>query len=128
MTNLKHIGIHSSSIENAIKFYKGLLDFKIAYEFDVESELAVKIFEIASDFHVIMFEKNELFIEVFISPKFSEEKKTINHFCIEIKNRDNFIDKCRRNNVDVISIERVDRVTIFLKDYDGNLIEVKDLI
>ena len=128
MTNLKHIGIHSSSIENAIKFYKELLGFIIAYEFDVESELAEKIFGIDSDFHVLMFEQNELFIEVFISQKFSEEKKTINHFCIEIKNRDNFIAKCRLNTVDVISIDRGDRVTIFIKDYDGNLIEVKDLI
>ncbi len=126
MINLKHIGIHSSSIENAISFYKDLLNFRVAYEFDVESELAKRIFEIESDFHVIMFEQNGLFIEVFVSSTFSEEKKTINHFCIELKNRDDFIAKCRKKNVDVTSIERGDRVTVFIKDHDGNLIEVKE--
>jgi catechol 2,3-dioxygenase-like lactoylglutathione lyase family enzyme len=126
MIKLKHIAVHSKSKENAIKFYKDLLGFEIAYEFNVQNKIAEKIFEIAEDFKVIMFEQNNLFVEVFVSNNFKSEGKSINHFCIEIKNRQEFLSNCRQKNVNVTSIDRGDRITVFIKDYDGNLIEVKE--
>ena len=124
--NLNHIAIHSALRKNAIKFYKELLGFEIAYEFSVEEELAKKIFGVEVDLSVVMFKSNDISIEVFISEEIEKSKNPINHCCIDLKMRDELIKKLRANGIEITEIDRGDHTTIFVKDFDSNLIEIKE--
>ena len=124
--NLNHIAIHSTSRENAIKFYNQLLGFEIAYEFSVAEELAENIFGVKVELNVLMFKKNDISIEVFISEKIENNKHPINHFCLDVKERDGLIKHLRANGIIIKEIDRGDHTTIFVKDFDLNLIEIKE--
>jgi catechol 2,3-dioxygenase-like lactoylglutathione lyase family enzyme len=124
--NLNHIAIHSASRENAIKFYKELLGFEIAYEFSVEAELAKKIFGLEVDLSVIMFKSNDISIEVFISEEIENSKNPINHYCIDLKERSDLLKRLEANGIEILEIDRGEHTTIFVKDFDSNLIEIKE--
>ncbi|MBL1211877.1 MAG: VOC family protein [Ignavibacteriae bacterium] len=126
MIKLNHLALHAASKKNAVKFYNELLEFEIAYEFRVEKELAKKIFNLEVDLNVVMFKKNDISIEVFISPEISDRKNPINHFCIDLKERAKLINRLKENGIKILEIDRGDHTTIFVKDYDSNIIEIKE--
>lgn len=47
------------------------------------------------------------------------------HNCIQVKNLETFIEKCRSMEIDVLQVPKGDTRITFIKDDDGNLFEVK---
>jgi len=49
----------------------------------------------------------------------------IAHTCLEVDNFEVFLENCSRLNVDVARIPKGDKILTFIRDFDGNLFEIK---
>lgn len=126
-TQLNHMAVCNRSADEARRFYAELLGFKEAYQFTVDRELAEKIFDIPQDLQVLVFANNSLKLEVFIPAEQVPIATAINHICLEVEQRPDCIRRCRQLGVEVREIQREHGVTIFVKDFYGNLLEIKEL-
>ena len=73
---------------------------------------------------MLVFEKTGIKVEVFISD-FRQANPNFTHFGIMLDNFSEVIEKARRSNVDIIMGRHKDKTVYFLKDFSGNLIEIK---
>ena len=63
--------------------------------------------------------------EIFIADQHTDHSRKIAHTCIEVDDMQAFLDKCSRLQVDVARIPKGDKILIFIKDFDGNVFEIK---
>jgi len=125
-TKLNHVAVFNRSEAQARKFYGELLGFEERYGFDVTKDLAEKIFDVAQHLHVLVFFSGTFKLEVFVAAEDVPVATAINHICFEVPGRPEFIRRCRRLGVEVREIPREHGVTIFVKDFYGNLLEIKE--
>ena len=128
ITKLNHVAVYNRSEAEARKFYGELLGFEERYRFEVTKELAEKIFDVSQTLQVLVFFSETLKLEVFIAREDLPVATAINHICLEVQQRSEFIRRCRRLGVEVREIPREHGITIFVKDFSGNLLEIKELI
>ena len=102
------------------------MGFEENYQFEVSKELAAKIFDVPQELSVLVFSADGIKLEVFISEKEVPVATAINHICLEVGNRPELIRRCREMGVEVREIPREHGVTIFVKDFYGNLLEIKE--
>ena len=67
----------------------------------------------------------DLHFEIFIYNGKRQITDRIEHTCIEVKDLDDFLAKCRDLDVEINNIPREGKPLTFISDYDGNLFEVK---
>lgn len=123
--HLKHVALTSSSEEKANNFYTELLGLHNAEPKTLPSELSKAIFNLDSELVMINYQGEHVHFEVFITGHNQGNSRKIDHTCIEVDNLEGFLEKCRRLNVDVSRIPKGDKTLIFIKDFDGNLFEIK---
>lgn len=127
LTRINHIAIRNRSEREAEEFYGEILGLQKKYQFVVDADSAAKIFGVAHSVKAIVFGNTYCKIEVFIDPKSDHRIPEINHICLEVENRELFLRKCREQNVKTLAIPRDGGETIFVKDFEGNLLEIKAL-
>ncbi|HWR58266.1 MAG TPA: hypothetical protein VN328_05195 [Thermodesulfovibrionales bacterium] len=71
---LSHIGVINQSEEQAVRFYASFLGLEKTREFFVPAELSAQIFSVSRDMKVLVFEKQEIKVEVFIFPNAPDAK------------------------------------------------------
>jgi len=126
-TGLNHVAVFNRSEKEAKKFYGSLLGLRQTYRFTVDESLAQRIFSMRINLEVLIFENDHLKIEVFISAhKRIPVATAINHICVEVEQRPAFLQKCRQQEIEFMEIQRERGKIIFLKDYSGNLFEIKE--
>ncbi|MCD6375049.1 MAG: VOC family protein [Caldisericaceae bacterium] len=128
MVKINHFGVLNSTDEEARIFYSQILGLKEEYSFEIADNLAQKIFNLKKCFKVIVFSNDNLKFEVFISQETSNLFSPINHICLEVDDRQEFVEKCRKLGVEVVETNRSGRKLIFVKDFSGNLFEIKELL
>jgi methylmalonyl-CoA/ethylmalonyl-CoA epimerase len=121
---LNHIGIINKSEEQALKFYKDFLGLEKTKEILLSPELSKQLFSLSQEVKVLVFEKYGIKIEVFISD-FQLAHPNFTHFGIMLDNFSEITEKAKRSNVDIIIGKHKEKTVYFLKDFSGNLIEVK---
>lgn len=121
---LNHIGITNKSEEQALLFYRDFLGLEKTREILLAPELSGQLFFLSRQIKVLVFEKIGMKVEVFISD-FHHANPNFTHFGIMLDNFSEFIEKARRFNVDIIIGRHKDKTVYFLKDFSGNLIEIK---
>ncbi len=121
---LNHVGIINKSEEQALKFYNEFLGLKKTREILLAPELSEQLFCHSKVIKVLVFENEGLKIEVFISD-FQAEDPNFTHFGIMVDNISEISENARRSNVNLIIGTHKDKTVYFLKDFSGNLIEVK---
>jgi catechol 2,3-dioxygenase-like lactoylglutathione lyase family enzyme len=47
------------------------------------------------------------------------------HVCLEVDDLQDFLKKCRDLDVEISQIPKGDRTLTFIRDFDGNLFEIK---
>jgi len=67
-----------------------------------------------------------VYFEIFITSENKSNNLKIEHLCLEVDDLTGFIDKCRSLNVEITQIPKGDKTLTFIKDFDGNLFEIKD--
>ena len=48
------------------------------------------------------------------------------NYCLEVADLESFLEKCRSLKVDVARIPKGDKILTFIRDFDGNLFELKN--
>ncbi|HFE63695.1 MAG TPA: VOC family protein [Caldithrix sp.] len=123
---INHVALWNRSEKNADTFYGELLGLEKQYQFTLDAELAFKIFGTRQPLRAIVFANANYRIEVFLSDRDQLQVPVINHICFEIKNREQFLHQCAESGIERIVIPRNGGQTVFIRDFDGNLFEIKE--
>ncbi len=121
---LNHVGVINKSEEQALKFYSEFLGLEKTKEMLLARELSEQLFSVSEEVKVIVFENEGFKIEIFISD-FQPENPNFTHFAITVDSLPEITEKAKRFNADMIIGKYKDKTVYFLKDFSGNLIEVK---
>jgi len=122
---LRHVALTCSSEENSDRFFKNLLDLEKSEPKILPGSLAKAIFDIEAELLMINYRSQQVHFEIFISGDSENNIKQIAHVCLEVDDLETFLKKCRDLNVEMSQIPKGDRTLTFIRDYAGNLFEIK---
>jgi len=122
---LNHVGVINKNREDALRFYKDFLGLDLTREVAVSKELSVQLFAAATDIPMMVFEKDAVKIEVFIYPESKQPSPDIKHFGLLLENFSDVIKKAPGAGIELITGRTRDKTVYFVKDFSGNLIEIK---
>ena len=125
---INHIALINDSEKKANKFYQDFLGLKKLRTFKVSSDMASQIFNSKKEYKIIVYSSNQVKIEVFIDEEYKGSKNSIPHICIEVENREKLISKAEKMGIDYLKIPKQDSFYLFIRDYNGNLFEIKEII
>lgn len=125
--HLNHIAICSKSKENADKFYINILGLNKEKEFVVNKGIAKKIFNRESDYSVAVYGNENFKVEVFFDKDYLPSENITSHICLELKDRDGLIKKCNHEGIFTLVLPKGESYYLFIRDYDSNLYEIKEL-
>jgi catechol 2,3-dioxygenase-like lactoylglutathione lyase family enzyme len=124
---LHHAAVVCHSRENADRFYRDILGLKTMKDATLSKELAEEIFATPQECQFMLYGNDDFAVEVFVVAEDSPAKPIFPHLCMEVADRMSFADRCDREGLEVRRIPRGDTLLIFVKDFDGNLFEVKEM-
>ena len=55
------------------------------------------------------------------------EADRIDHACLAVDKLEALLQKCRKMGIEIVQIPKGDATITFIKDYDGNLFEIKNV-
>ena len=122
---LHHVALVCRSQENADRFYEGILGLRKIKSFMLGKDLAEQIFEIPRECRVILYGNDHFAAEVFVADPAPGKVTPFVHLCLEVEDREEFVKRCEAMHVEVNRIPKGDALLTFIKDYDGNLFEIK---
>jgi len=124
---IEHIAVSSNSEEKADKFFIELLDMKKERDFVVSDDLMEKFFGVKKEQRVLRYENEDLSVEVFITNDKNQALDRFTHTCLVVEDRIRLIERANKLNIEVIQVPRKnsDGFYLFLKDFYGNLFEIK---
>ena len=121
---LNHIALQCSDSEKAKIFFTEILGLHLEKKFVVSKELSEIIFGIIKDVEVEVYGNDRARFEVFIIQ--TEENHGYEHVCMEIDDKKEFIECCKKYDVKPIIIDKNGKNLLFVKDFSGNLFEIKE--
>ncbi len=124
--NLLHVGLTCSSEEKADAFYADLLGLEKLAPKILPAEIAGAIFGIASELKVMNYISESTHFEIFIFSIHKNHPVQIEHICLEVEKLEEFLQKCRGVNAHIIQVPKGDSLVTFIRDFDGNLFEIKE--
>ncbi len=122
---LNHVGIINKSKEHALRFYRDFLGFDLTREVTVSQELSEQLFTVSRDVQMLVFEKDGIKIEVFICPDCKQHSPDFGHIGLLLKNFSEIIEKAPHTGIELITGKTKEKTVYFIKDFSGNLIEIK---
>ena len=125
MTVFKHTALVCRTEENADRFFQDLLGLEKAEPWPLPVDLAMAIFDMDDELTVINYTGKGMHFEIFIDADYPGNSDGMAHTCVEVASRLHFLETCKTLGVRVNRVPKGDRVLIFVRDFDGNLFEVK---
>lgn len=122
---IAHIGLTASSEEKADRFYNQILCLKKAPPKIVKASIAKSLFNLNSAITYINYFNDNIRFEIFILPDLKEELSP-NHVCLEVEDKESFLNKCSTSGVTIKRLVKEDKEVIFISDFDGHLFEIKE--
>jgi len=122
---LHHAAVVCQSEENADRFYGGVLGLKKIKTSKAGKDLIQQIFDIPLECQFIFYGYENIGIEVFIISQKMQKGLHFDHLCMEVDDREAFIATCQANGVEVRKIPKGETMLVFIRDYDGNIFEIK---
>jgi len=123
--NLRHVAIPCSSEKNSDRFFKNLFGLEKSMPKTLPSSLSRAIFNVDGELQIINYMGEDIHFEIFIAGDSERRVNPIAHVCIEIDDLETFLTKCAELDVNVSQIPKGNRTLTFIRDYDGNLFEIK---
>jgi catechol 2,3-dioxygenase-like lactoylglutathione lyase family enzyme len=126
-----HIGFFTHNSESLVRFYVDVLGFERKQVSILPKSIAETVFGMASDCRFIKLSRHEFVLEIFepLCPdikKLMPGKDGINHWGYCVKDRAAFVDRLRKQGFEIIEVNRNEHYVYFLKDPDGNRIEIRE--
>ncbi len=122
---LMHVAVISQSQENADRFYEGILKLKKRKTAQLTRTLSRELFGIEIECPLIQYGNDDFSIEVFLTAEIPVKNSPVSHICLEVEDREEFLENCRSAGLPVNKIPRGDTSLCFVEDVDGNLFEIK---
>ena len=122
---LRHAALACSSEKSSDKFYKNLLGLEKSEPKTLPRALSKAIFSIDSELQIINYLNEYVHFEIFISSHSMNSVGQIEHVCLEVDDLQGFLKECRNLGVEVSQIPKGERTLTFIRDFDGNLFEIK---
>lgn len=124
-----HLGIFTNNPSKLIKFYEEKLGFENGGTKLVSRDLMGKIFGIPSSCSLTKLRLGQSVLEI-ISPQNMNLKRKrhdisgYNHWALEVADKEKFCQELQQKGVVVLELEREERRILFVRDPEGNLIEI----
>jgi len=124
-----HIGIFTTNPQKLIKFYKEKMGLEEGETKVVSRDLMEHIFGIQSSSKITKLKFGQVILEI-ISPqnlnlrKRDQDISGYNHWSLGVKNKEEFCLELKKKGVPVLEVEKEARFIYFIKDPEGNLIEI----
>ena len=122
---LHHIGLQYPDKANAEIFFGKILGLPKQKEFILSAEISKLLFGTDSDVEVVAYGDDSFKFEVFITR--GEIPQNFNHICWTVKDKNEFIEVCKKNNIDHVIMETDGKVLTFVRDWGGNVYEIKEM-
>jgi len=119
---LDHIALQFKDKESANNFFIDFLNMNLLKSFNITSTLSKSIFGIDDEVEILVYSNNDVKFEVFISNK--TYLSTFNHVCIEVNDKKEFKNHCKKFEIEPIIIDKNGKKLFFIKDFSGNLYEI----
>ena len=125
---MHHVALVCSSEKNADRFYMELLGLEKSVPKILSAELVRAIFNIESEMTVINYAGEKVRFEIFIADQGNApDAIPLPHVCLEVKEIDKLVEKCRAMGFEVILAPKGERILTFILDHDRNLFEIKSM-
>ena len=125
-----HIGIFTNNPGKLVKFYTDKLGFTKEKEDMLSRSIMESIFGVLADCSLIRLGLGNVKIEIFAPVSVMENKIDnifgYNHWGFVVPDRNKFLDELKNSGVDIIEVKRDGRSVYFIKDPDGNRIEIRE--
>lgn len=122
-----HLGLVCRSEKNSDRFYRDLLGMEKLQSKVLPAEMSYQIFGLKNEYRLINYGKDNLNFEIFISSRQDFVPKQLGHLCLEIEDLPTFLQECEEYGVEINRIPKQDQSFLtFVKDFDGNLFEIKE--
>ncbi len=122
---LSHVGIVNQSEEKAVRFYADFLGLEKTREFVLAAGLSEQIFSLSREIKVLVFESQGIKVEVFICPDCIPLSPGPRHIGLLVEDLAGVLEKAGRSGVEVIEGRAGEKTVYFLRDFSGNLIEIR---
>lgn len=122
---LRHAALTCSSEKKSDRFYKDLLGLEKSEPKILPESLAKAIFNVDAQLPMINYRNDQVHFEIFITRQPVNTNRQIAHVCLEVDALQHFLKKCHDLDVKVSQIPKGDRTFTFIRDFDGNLFEIK---
>lgn len=125
--NLLHVALVCSSEGKADRFYHDLLGLIKSESRILPASLSLAIFGIDSDLMMINYTNESVNFEIFVQENHPGRRRDgrVDHTCFNVDNFDRLLAKCRSMGVSITQVPKGQAVVTFIRDYDGNLFEIK---
>lgn len=123
---LNHIGLFCSKEEKSDLFYGKILGLEKLNTKEVPAALVKRIFDIDRDLRIINYGNDDVRIEIFVGDLNLGHEKNVNHLCLDVAERESFLNVCETHGVEIRKIPKGDYMLVFIRDFDGNLFEIKE--
>ncbi|UCE71307.1 MAG: hypothetical protein JSU99_08395 [Nitrospiraceae bacterium] len=121
------MGIISNSREGADKFYHDFLGLTMTKEGVLPAALSEQLFSFSHEITMLVYERDGIKIEIFICPECEQPSPDQRHLGLYINDLSSLLEKAGEFGVEHITGQKGDRTVHFLKDFSGNLIEIKEM-
>jgi catechol 2,3-dioxygenase-like lactoylglutathione lyase family enzyme len=124
LSMIHHVALQYPDKEAARVFFAQILGLHLMKAFTVSAELSQKIFKRIEAVEVVVYGDGFCRFEVFIAPVV--EKTGFEHIGIELQDKQGFIRRCETYGVEPWVVKKDGKELLFVKDFVGNLFEVKE--
>jgi len=126
MMKLNHIALNIADKEEMQNFYENILGFHVERSFGIDEALSQKIFNVSKPVVASILTNGELVLELFVNSK--PLQTAYQHLCIDVKDREQIVQHCRKAAYPVIRLKRQRGDLLFIKDKAGNMFELKNRV
>ncbi len=123
---LVHAALVSRSLLNADRFFEQILGLQKVKQTTLPKDLTQKVFNRPLECRALVYSGSGFAIEVFVSDAVKPPTDPLEHLCLEIEDRDDFLERCRAAGLPVKRVPKGDSFLVFIEDFDGNLYEIKE--
>ena len=125
-TVLNHVALKCNDEKEAKTFFSDVLGLPLSKKFELSGDLSKAIFGINDNVDILVYDNDETRFEVFIGDV--GKKHGYEHTCIEVDDKKKFIERCKKHEIEPLTIKKEGKDLLFVRDYCGNLFEVKEKI
>jgi catechol 2,3-dioxygenase-like lactoylglutathione lyase family enzyme len=122
---LNHVGVVNSTAEEAERFYGDFFGMTLINDYMVSPKLSDALFAVPEGIRMMVFGMGKYKIEVFIHPHYRSESPAIAHFGLLVDHFDELLKRADEHGVTLVTGSHQEKTVCFVKDFSGNMVEIK---